>query len=267
MRSRRLPGKVLRPLAGRPVLQYLLERVGRCTGLYQVPSRCSDSRPLRPADTAARPYQSECAAGGRYGALETTLGAVAVATSSDSSDEPIARFCDAFGVRCIRGPLEDVALRFKLAAETLKLDAFVRLCADSPLLDPQLITRAVDAFRSGNVDLVTNVFPRTFPPGQSVEVMGVRVFAAALPSMNRPGDREHVTKYFYEHPDRYRFLNLSAEHDATGADFAVDTEADLERIAALVAALDRPHWEYGLAHLIAVDRELRSAARGVSSAP
>ncbi len=216
MRSRRLPGKVLRPLAGRPVLQYLLERVGRCTGLK----------------------------------------AVAVATSSDSSDEPIARFCDAFGVRCIRGPLEDVAIRFKLAAESLKLDAFVRLCADSPLLDPQLITRAVDAFRSGKVDLVTNVFPRTFPPGQSVEVVRMRVFAAALPSMKDPGHREHVTRYFYEHPDRYRLLNLSGEHDATGADFAVDTEADLERIEALVAALDRPHWEYGLEALIAAHRAL-----------
>ncbi len=216
MFSRRLPGKVLRPLAGRPVLQYLLEGVGRCTG------------------------------------LET----VAVATSSDSSDDPIVRFCEVFGARCTRGPLEDVALRFKLAAESLKLDAFVRLCADSPLLDPQLITRAVDAFRSGNVDLVTNVFPRTFPPGQSVEVVGMRAFAAALPSMKDPGHREHVTRFFYEHPDRYRLLNLSGEHDVTGADFAVDTEADLERIEALVAALDRPHWEYGLEALIAAHRAL-----------
>ena len=216
MSSRRLPGKVLTDVHGQPLLQYLLERVQRCRELDQI----------------------------------------VVATSTDPSDDPIESFCGERDVDCFRGPLDNVAERFREAAQRHGLDAFVRLCADSPLLDPALIDQAVATYRSGGVDLVTNVIGRSFPPGQSVEVISVQVFAEAVSQMSSADHREHVTSYFYDHTKDFRIKAIRCEHDCGDADFAVDTPADLERLTCLIAAMDRPHWTYGLAQLVQLHRGL-----------
>jgi spore coat polysaccharide biosynthesis protein SpsF len=205
MSSRRLPGKVLRVLAGRPLLDHVLDRVGRARG----------------------------------------IDAVAVATSTESGDDPIAEFCSTYGAMCVRGPLADVARRLWLAAEALRLDAFVRICADSPLVDPALIDRAVIAFGPG-VDLVTNVLPRTYPPGQAVEVVSTAALAAAVARMTEPADREHVTRYFYRNASAYRIRNLRSDRDYGALRLVVDTAADLQRLETLLGALDRPPGECGL---------------------
>ena len=202
MTSRRLPGKVLADVQGRPMMQYLLERVERCT----------------------------------------ELEGVVVATSTDPSDDPIESFCAERGVDCFRGSLENVAARFYQAAQRHGLDAFVRLCGDSPLLDPTLIDQAVATYRSGGADLVSTVVARSFPPGQSVEVVSMSVFGEAIGRMNRSDHLEHVTSYFYTHAGEYSIKAIRGDHDGSDVDFAIDTLRDLERFRALVAAMDRPHW-------------------------
>ncbi len=219
MTSRRLPGKVLAEVHGRPMMQYLLERVERCT----------------------------------------ELDGVVVATSTDPSDDPIESFCAERGVDCFRGSLENVAARFCEAAQRHGLDAFVRLCADSPLLDPALIDQAVATYRSGGADLVTNVLGRSFPPGQSVEVISAPVFAEAIPHMSSADHREHVTSYFYDHRKDFKIKAIRSDHDGGDVDFAIDTPRDLDRFKALVAAMDRPHWSYSLAELIELQRAVAAA--------
>ncbi len=220
MTSRRLPGKVLAEVHGRPMMQYLLERVERCT----------------------------------------EVDGVVVATSTDPSDDPIEGFCAERGVDCFRGSLENVAARFCQAAQRQGLDAFARLCADSPLLDPTLIDQAVATYRSGGADLVSTVLARSFPPGQSVEVVSVPVFAEAIGQMNRADHREHVTSYFYDHRKDFKIKTIRGGHNGGDVDFAIDTPGDLERFRALVAAMDRPHWSYGLAELIELQRAVVAAA-------
>jgi spore coat polysaccharide biosynthesis protein SpsF (cytidylyltransferase family) len=223
MSSARLPGKVLRVVAGKPLLAYVLERLQRC-----------------PA-----------------------LDGLVVATSSEASDDGVAALCDERGVACHRGALEDVAGRFATALEAFPCEAFVRVSGDSPLLDPALVARAVDTFRAGAFDLVTNVFPRSFPRGQSVEVVRTAAFRACLPLMTGPEDREHVTPALYRHAERFRIMNLPAERDWSGRRFVVDDAEDLERFAGLIAAMRRPHWEYGLAELAAlVPPPLSGSRRG-----
>src|SRR5207249_4574865 len=95
-----------------------------------------------------------------------TLDAVIVATSQDASDDAVAAHCAARGTDCHRGPLDDVATRVFDAARGAGLDAFVRVNADSPLLDQRLVDRGVSIMRASDACLVTNVRPRTFPPGQ-----------------------------------------------------------------------------------------------------
>jgi len=200
MSSQRLPGKVLLPLSGRPVLAWLLDRLDGFE--------------------------------------------VVVATSVEASDDPVAEFCAAHRVECFRGPLEDVAARFAGVVERYALDAFVRVSGDSPLLDPTLVARALELFGETEPDLATNVFPRSYPPGQSVEVVDAAVFLAARPEF-AADEREHVTTFFYAHPERFRIENFAVPVPYDGPSHALDTPDDLARIDAWLRALPRPDagWE------------------------
>jgi len=197
MSSARLPGKVLLELAGKPMLQRVIERVQAAPG--------SD--------------------------------VVAVATSTDASDDAISAFCKGFGVRCVRGPLDHVAERMALAAEQLALDAFVRVCADSPLIDTDLVHESAGLMRAGGaaLDLVTNVLPRTFPPGQSVEVIRTRVLRDAVARMEDADEREHVTLHFYRRPARFCVQRMVSPMENTDVSMAVDEPADLLRLEKLFA--------------------------------
>jgi len=216
MSSARLPGKVLRDLCGRPMLGYLLDRLARAA----------------------------------------TLADVVVATSTNASDDAIERFCrDEARVPCVRGPLEDVAGRFVGVLDRRPLDAFVRICADSPLLDQRIVDAAVRLFSQGAADMVTNKTPKRFPSGQSVEVVDASVFRTAYGSMTRADEREHVTLCFYDQPGRWRVRSLEGLTDLGAVHMAVDTEADFDRAAAMIGAMTHPHWEYSLDDLM----DLRSA--------
>ena len=216
MSSRRLPGKVLHRVAGKPLLEYVLERLAAC----------------RPP-------------------LE-----VVVATSRDPDDDAVAAFCRERGVACFRGPLDNVAERFRLAAEAHELDAFVRVNGDSPLLDPRLVDRAVALFLEGGADLVTNVAVRTFPTGQSVEVVSADAFRRATDLMREPEDFEHVTKVFYKNRDRFRVRDFRAGADYGGVYFAIDTPEQMGHFASLLGLMDRPHEEYDVDTLVRLYRRV-----------
>ena len=220
MSSRRLPGKVLRPLAGRPALQYLLERLERCEQIDRV----------------------------------------IVATSTEPSDDPVAAFCQSEGASVHRGPLEHVAARFGEVVERFGLDAFVRVTADSPLLDQALVDRGAALYRKGGFDIVTNVYPRsTFPSGQSLEVVGADAFRTALARMDDPYEREHVTPYFYRRPGEFRIHNFVAGGDDSDLDVSLDTGEDARFIETILERMDRPHWTYSSADVAALAREVLAA--------
>jgi len=217
MSSRRLPGKVLMPLAGQPPLHYLLERLGHCTEV----------------DT------------------------VIVATSDEVSDDPVARWCEQRGANVHRGPLEHVAARFGQVVDRFGLDAFVRVTGDSPLLDQALVDRAAALYRAGAGEVVTNVFPRsTYPSGQSLEVVGAEPFGRALELMTEPDEREHVTRYLYKHHDDFRIENFVADHDDGDLDVSLDTEDDARLIEGILERMERPHWTYTHEQVTAMAREL-----------
>jgi spore coat polysaccharide biosynthesis protein SpsF (cytidylyltransferase family) len=214
--SSRLPGKVLHPVAGRPLLVYLLESLSHCAHLADI----------------------------------------VVATSTEPQDTPIARLCQELNIKCHRGPLADVAGRFKEVLDAYPFDAFVRVCGDSPLLDHRLIDRALEIFRGGDYDLVTNIFPRSFPSGQSVEVLRTAAFRRGCELMQEADDLEHVTRFFYRHPQGIKIHNFQAEENFGAISLAVDTPEDMERFAAMVAALTRPHWDYDVGSLVRLYREV-----------
>lgn len=210
MASTRLPGKALRPLCGKPMLQYVLERVSR----------------------SAR------------------VRALAVCTSDQPQDDPIAQWCERLGVRCARGPHEHVAQRLLTAAERLGLTAFVRICGDSPLVDPALIDACAALYVPGRHDLVTNKLRRSFPLGETVELVDLAALRRAVGRMSTAAQREHVTTYFYEHPDEFEIVGISNGVDLSSLKLCVDTEEDFERVEAIVSQMRRDHWDYSMREIV-----------------
>lgn len=214
--SLRLPGKVLRQVTDRPMIRFVIEKVGECGFIDKL----------------------------------------CVATSTDSSDDALAAYCHSIDLPCIRGPLDDVASRTLIAAEALGTDQFFRVNGDSPLLGIELFTQAWQRFQEDSPDIVTNIQPRTFPPGASVELISTAAMRRAVSEMTAPEDREHVTRYFYTHPDRFRISNIQSDRDYSGVHLAVDTQADFDALVAVVQRMERPHWDYSLSQTVDLYREV-----------
>lgn len=183
--SARLPGKVLRPLAGRPMLARLLDRL-------EIAKRVDD---------------------------------IIVATSTATEDDSIARFCADSGVQCFRGPLDDVAERLAQAAEGAEAEAFVRINGDSPLMSPAIVDAVIELYETQDVDLATNVQTRSFPKGQSAEVIRVEALRRAQ-KMMQAGEAEHVTPAFYRCASDFRIINLESGHDWGAIPMSVDAPDD-----------------------------------------
>lgn len=200
MSSRRLPGKNARLIAGKPMLARLLERLKHCE----------------------------------------TVDAVIVATTTDLSDEPLVQIALDEGVVCHRGSLADVMGRVIGAARALDADVVVEITGDCPLTDPQLVDAVVRRYLQGGFDYVANVLDvLTFPAGFDVQVFARDRLEQAAERTDRPQDREDVTRFFYEHPDSYRLLNLRApaELDRPHYWLCVDTPEDFRLVSRIFETL------------------------------
>lgn len=158
MSSRRLPGKVLMPLLGVPMLARQVERVRRASNLDDL----------------------------------------VVATSCDSEDDSIAELCAGLDIDCHRGSLDDVLGRFYGAAQTAAADHVVRLTGDCPLIDPEVMDAVIALHLEGGFDYTSNAHPPTYPDGLDVEVMRFACLEQAWRQADLPSEREHVTPYLYD---------------------------------------------------------------------
>lgn len=207
MNSSRCPGKVLRDLGGAPLIDRVVARARR----------------LRSVDE------------------------IVVATTNESADDAVAEHCAAVGVRVFRGSAGNVARRVLQCVEIHGWSRFARINADSPFLDPWLIDAGVNQLVSHPLDLVTNVQPRSYPYGITVEVFCASAFRRGYRWMERPDDYEHVSRYFYRHADEFRIGYLPpADGDHSDVRLTIDTPEDLRRAAVLIERLgsdaDRASW-------------------------
>ena len=189
------------------------------------------------------------------------LDGLIIATSTDPSDDPTAVFARQRCIDCYRGSLEDVALRLLRAGEEQGADAVVRINGDSPLMDPVLIDRAVDLFREAPVDIVTNVRPRTFPKGQSVEVISLDALRRAVVSMTAAEDREHVTAYIYAHAAEFSVRSFVSDTPRPDVQLSIDDARDFARCAAILEVLGGPPWQVGWRACVRAYDESAASAR------
>lgn len=156
---------------------------------------------------------------------------VVLLTSNHVTDDPLADFVESrCAVPVFRGELQNVAARFQACLEVYPCEWFVRVSGDSPLMSSSLI-RAMFAFTGGGHDIVSNVVKRTFPPGQSVEVVRSDVFAALPASALSAAQQEHVTKVFYDTPEKWRIRSVVCRNpELAGARMVVDSLDDLRAL-------------------------------------
>lgn len=204
MTSTRLPGKVLLPLAGVPMLTRLVERLRR----------------VQRAD------------------------GIVVATTTNATDDAIASLCTQLGVPCHRGSEHDVLSRYADAARLHGADVVVRITSDCPLIDPALIDQVIAAYEEGGSDYVSNMLPPTWPYGMAVEVFSAAALAQAHAEATQAAEREHVTPFLYWHPERYRLRNVASPVDLSHHRWTVDTPEDYALVSRLFDHLmpTRPHF-------------------------
>jgi len=213
MSSRRLPGKVLADVLGQPMLARQIERVQRAK----------------------------------------RVDALLVATSEESSDDPIAALCATLGIACFRGSLSDVLGRFHAAAaaQSPRPAHVVRLTGDCPLADPALVDAVIALHLASGADYTSNALERRFPDGLDVEAMRFDALATAHCEARSAAQREHVTPYLYEHPERFALASLRCERDLGALRFTVDEAADLRFVQRVYAALYSANPAFGWRDVLA----------------
>ena len=198
MSSKRLPGKVLKPILGRPMLLHQLDRARRA------------------------------------GAFDRLV----VATSTECSDDMVVRICRDAGYDCERGSLHDVLDRFWQIASRDGAEHIVRLTGDCPLTDPEIMDLVVDAHLTTGADYTSNTRPRsTWPDGLDVEVVRAGVLEQTWREAVTLSDREHVLPFVWNRPERFRLNTVTSEVNFSHLRWTVDGPSDFEFVEAVFAAL------------------------------
>jgi len=181
---------------------------------------------------------------------------VVVLTSNEKSDNIIEKFCHDSSIKCFRGDLLNVASRFYKVLKKYPCNAFVRINGDSPLIDHNLINKGIELFKKGNYDIVTNVLFRTYPKGQSVEVVKSSTFINSYNDFTLKEDIEHVTKFFYKNSKNNKILNFKSKKSFGDIQLSVDTKDDLKIICNIFHKMTKKHHEYNYLDILNIYEDI-----------
>jgi spore coat polysaccharide biosynthesis protein SpsF len=155
---------------------------------------------------------------------------IVVSTSKNKEDDKLVSFLINDGIRYYRGSLNNVAKRLYDTAILERENFFLRISGDSPLIDFRIINKIINIFeKNKNFDLITNVFPRTFPSGQSVEIIKTSTLGKNLKFFSK-ADKEHVTRYFYRNSSKFKIKNFTNKRNRSIKKLSIDTLSELKFI-------------------------------------
>ena len=199
MTSKRLPGKVLKKVAGKSLLEHQIERLRR--------TRMSDE--------------------------------IVIATTINETDIPIVETCERLNVSYYRGPEEDVLTRYYEAATKFKADVVVRVTSDCPVIDPVIIDSVITLFLKNypEFDYVSNDHKRTFPRGMDTEVFSFKTLKETFNEAKSKIDREHVTLFIRHQDNHYKLGDLTYHENQSSHRWTVDTQEDLNLVSKIIQAL------------------------------
>ena len=191
--STRLPGKIFMEINGKPLLWHVVNRL-------------------------------------KYTEL---IDDIIVATTTDSKDDATEEWCNKNEIKCYRGSEDNVLNRFYKAAVAFPCDVIVRVTADDPFKEPSIVDRIIKKLIDENLDIACNVFPPSFPEGLDCEVLKFNVLETMEKTTNDPYDREHVTPYIYNHPEKFKIGNLTSSRQLSNYRWTIDNEEDYEMVNAI----------------------------------
>lgn len=196
MRSSRLPGKVLLPAGGKPMLAHLVERLRR------VPS----------------------------------IDAIVLATTVNRADDVLVDFAHQQTIFHYRGSEDDVMARVIGAAEQAQADVVVEITADCPIIDPGIVEQAIRMFRHNPCDYASNAHVRSYPDGMDVQVLSISALRRSTAMTADPLEREHVTLHIRRHPELFRHVHLVAPPQEHWPELGLtlDEQADYRLLKTLI---------------------------------
>ena len=217
MTSSRLPGKVLLPVLGRPILQYLVDR-------------------LRAAPS---------------------LDEIVLATTTNVADDVLATFAKAQRISVFRGSEDDVMSRVIGAAESKEADIVVEITGDCPILDPDIVEQTIQMFLHHDVDYVSNADIRSYPNGMDAQVIRLEALKRSAAMTDDPLDHEHVTLHIRSHPEIFRKLHLIAPPSLWWPELGLtlDEEADYCLLSKIIETLAPGNPSFGCHEVLALLRK------------
>ncbi|MBN1547485.1 MAG: glycosyltransferase family protein [Syntrophaceae bacterium] len=232
MNSSRLPGKVLKPILGKPMLELLVERIKQARRVDQI----------------------------------------VVATTDSTSDDPIEALANRLNVGCFRGSEDDVLDRVLQAARRYSADIIIEITGDCPLIEAQKIDQMLISYQHMRYDFMMNRFDGSYPPGLGLRIFRKETLEKVNRLTQDPVDREHVTLYVWEHPELFSIYSFQNNLDQKywNIRMTVDNEEDFIFIKAIFSALYPRNPKFGLYDIIdLLERkpELMDINRHIQSKP
>ncbi|GGE36246.1 spore coat protein [Pullulanibacillus camelliae] len=199
MNSTRLPGKVLKKVLNKTLLEYQIERVKRATNIDEI----------------------------------------IIATTRNTSDDPIVELCNSLSIPFYRGSEDDVLSRYYEAAKQFNADIVVRLTSDCPVIDPEVIDKVINFYLNNYIDYdyVSNTMKRTYPRGLDTEVFSIQALKKVYESAAERFYREHVTTYIYRTTNEFKLGNVENNINLSQYRLTVDTIEDFELIKLIIERL------------------------------
>jgi len=185
------------------------------------------------------------------------LEKIVIATSSNQEDNNIEKFCRKYNIKCFRGSLENVLDRYYQCAKEFGITTIVRIPADKPLIDPEIVDEVIQKFKENSFDCVTNFQPSTIPSGTEVEIFSFSALETAWKNASSAFDKEHVTPYIYKNKEQFKIFNVVNKEDLSNFRWALDYKEDLELIRKIVMKIEkRPILTRDIINLLNKEKEL-----------
>lgn len=190
MSSKRLPGKVLLKLGKKTVLGHIIDRIKKIKNKKKI----------------------------------------VVLTSNNKSDDKIIKFCKKNKINFFRGDLNNVYKRYIQAIKKFNNEMFVRINGDSPLINASIVDKAINIYKKNKFDIITNCMIRTFPKGQSIEIINSKTFLESYKFLRKKKYKEHIFLYFYRNKKKYKIYNFKNKKNNKNLNQSIDTKNDYLRI-------------------------------------
>jgi len=208
--STRLPGKVLLPILGKPMLLHQIERLQH----------------------------------------SKRLSKIVVATSDSVDDDPLANLCSINNIECFRGDLNDVLDRFYRAALTYDAQYIVRLTGDCPLADPAVVDHVIDEFIKSRVDYASNALVPSYPDGLDVEIFNMAALENAWRNARLVSEREHVTPFIHKHPEIFTLFTVKNTEDLSNFRWTVDNPEDFSFVSSIYDSLYSQNRQFNMQDIL-----------------